>query len=344
LRPSPGVSMTFAQVQVALDFLTRQKLKECKQMSPSPFLPKRDLSVRSGIHHSYTHIAELPSAVRDIYAGLGLEIRPAAHLSQMLKLCEGVDGKIGSMEAGQKLDVCRAMRVLQAIADCAGETNLREVLKRIARSSLDPATPEPSEGKDMVFELELLQYIRYRGLTAQRGEPDIVIQATFGEYFVACKTINSMNNLEKQLSSGVHQVNKLGYGCIAFNFEPHMCFEQPLPAATLREVTDQIDARLRELYVGRERLFNERLRSGRLDGVMLQMSCIADIARSSRDLDAVTHTVYYLRSGLQTAEARDRFDEFRFRMRAGVNKKEKPKLLPSPPSTLNSAETYSGWR
>lgn len=265
----------------------------------------------SGIHYTYTHIAKLPSKVREIYENLALPIRPTAHLGQMLKLCESIDEKIGGLGSSEKLDVCRAMRVLQAIADCAGETNLREPLKRIAGSALDPATPEPSVGKDMIFELELLQYMRYRGLTAWLGEPDIVIKAPFGHYFVACKTINSLANLEKQLRSGVRQVSNLGHGCIAFNFEPHVCFEQPLATARLQDVTDILDARLKEIYSARERLFDKKLEEGRLDGVMLQMSCIADVARSGRDLDAVTHTIYYSRSALQAKEARNRFEGFR---------------------------------
>lgn len=72
-----------------------------------------------------------------------------------------------------------------------------------------------------------------------------------------------------------------------------------------------LDARLKEIYSARKSLFDKRLEEGRLDGVMLQMSCIADVADNGCDLDAVTHTIYYSRSALQAEEARNRFEGFK---------------------------------
>ena len=268
--------------------------------------------MQSGPWLSFKEIALLPAKVRELYKERGIRIRPRSDLARMLELCTDIDVKFESFPADQRLEVSRAYRALHALADCADQTEVVEPLRRIAAKSLMPGVPRPSSGKDALFELELLQYMRYRGLTARLGEPDIIVTAPFGEYSVACKTIYSLKNFETQLSDGTKQIERHGAGCIVFNLEPHMVFEQPLPATGIREVTALVTARLEELYDGESWRFDEKLEADRLDGVMLTMSCTADIPRLN--LPTVTSTVFYSRSDVQCVEARHRFKGFRHSM------------------------------
>lgn len=272
------------------------------------------------IRLTYKQIAQLPEKVMALYEGRGIRIRSGTDLAKMIDLCGNVDSKVDGMGADQLFEVCCAMRVLKTIVDCSSEAEITEALARIATKPLSSASSVPSAGKDALFELEFLQYARIRNLSARLGEPDVVIKAPFGDYFVACKSINSLNNLRKQLSKGSKQVERYGHGCIAFNFEPHMCFEQPLRARSARKVAKLMDTQLHAFYDNYTRLFDQRLSEGSLDGVVLQMSCIVDMTESHFDLNVFTHTVYYSRSNLQEPDAHDRFNGFRMAMKGPLGR------------------------
>ncbi|MFM0013333.1 hypothetical protein PQR46_38035 [Paraburkholderia sediminicola] len=163
------------------------------------------------IQHSYEEIAKLPAQVTALSEQLAVRIGLQADLVKMIRLCTDVHKKVSDMTPDQILEVAQAQRVLLAIVNSAHEVGLKAPLERIATSVLEPTTTIHSEGKDAVFELELLQYIKFRGLHARLGEPDVVVEtAPYGNYFVACKTINSLNNIKGQLRSDYGQVEKYG--------------------------------------------------------------------------------------------------------------------------------------
>lgn len=255
---------------------------------------------------SYKEIAKLPEQVNDLCLRLGIPIKAGADLAKLLKVAVSAE-----TNRQDTLELCLAHRVLRAILACKNEANLKEPLSRIASNTLAPASTEHSPGKEALFELEMLQYIKYRGVTSRLDEPDIVITAPFGEYFIACKTINSLNNFEGQLRSGCKQVEKRGNGCVAFNLEPHVFAEQPVHTNSAKTLRQSLDSYLRGLYGNVQRFFDARLESERIDGVMLQISCFAEVADSPSAMDVFTHTVFYSRFHTQGKAARERFDGFR---------------------------------
>ena len=269
---------------------------------------------------SYEDIAKLPASIRSIFKEFKVDVRPNSDLEKYLELCERAEETIGLLSEVQSAELHHAQRVFLAIVEGGTLTGSEEKtafkgsLARIATNPLDPKTPGGSHALNMVFELEFLQYIRHRGLTARLGEPDIVVSAPFGEYYVACKTINSLANIRANLDKGSVQVANKGKGVIALNFEPHICFDRPYEAQTVFEVYAVIENHLNGLYSRFQQLLDSRLASGGFDGVALQTSCMAVIAESPSDMDTVTHTVYYSRSQLQSKSASDRFYWFKHSM------------------------------
>lgn len=259
------------------------------------------------IRMPYDQMAELAPKVIAIYAKHGVRIGRHCDLAKMIAVCAKAMENVGERTKEELLELGRAHRVLSAIVDCPPSEALKESLNRMASNSLNPAATTHSLGKDALFELEFLQYARRRCLNARLDEPDIVVSALFGDYFIACKTINSLKNLEKQLGSGTVQVERQGNGCIALNFEPHMSFEQPLPANNVSNVSNMLVTRLEELYRKYSRLFDKKLEEGRLDGVALQMSSFAEIPESGLEMVVFTETIYYSRSNLQDDDAIARF-------------------------------------
>lgn len=275
---------------------------------------------------TYDEIALMPAKVRKIYDAFNKKIPATSDLKKYIDLCDGIVEKASSMGEKELVEVHRAQRIFLALIQC--NENLKDLdekaefnssLSQIAANSLDPSTPGGSHALNMIFELDFLQYIRLRGLEARLGEPDIVISAPFGNYYVACKTINSFNNLSSNLERGSAQITRNGFGIIALNLEPHIYFEEPYKAKSLFEVHAVIERHLEELYEDHKKLINKHLASGDFDGVTLQISCVAKIAENPTDLDTVTHNVYYSRPNIQSRECHDRFDGFRKSMEGPIS-------------------------
>lgn len=256
----------------------------------------------------YEDMPKLAESVRAICDRLDVKIRLQTDFANALKLVSDA-GRIES--SGPSIELCLAQRVLSAIVACQYDAELVEPLRRIASSPLNPATPVHSLGKDAVFELEMLQYIRHRHLEGRLGEPDVVVSAPFGDYYVACKTINSLKNFEGQIRAGCTQIVERGHGCIAFNLEPHLLIPQPIQVQSRAQLRQILHPRLENLYRDHQRFVDARLKDGRLDGVLFQISCFAEIAESPSDMDVFTHTVFYCRSHMQNRVATDRFEGFR---------------------------------
>lgn len=267
---------------------------------------------------TYEDIGLLPAKVQKIYDDFGKKIPPTSDLQKYIDLCDGIVEKVSRLSVKELVEVSRARRIFLALVECNDnlsdpdeKAEFGKSLSQIAANSLDPRTPGGSHALNMIFELDFLQYIRLRGMQARLGEPDIVISAPFGNYHVACKTINSFNRLGTNLEKGSTQIAERGVGVIALNLEPHLCFEEPFKAQTLSQVITAITHHLDELYENYKKLFNKHLASGDFDGLTLQMSCVADIAENATDLDTVTHNVYYSRPKIQSKDSHDRFDGFR---------------------------------
>ena len=260
--------------------------------------------MRPEVSMSYEEISNLPICVRALYNKFDIKIRPTVDLEKKLELCANLTKNNKLNPKNTLLDVCHAQRVLNAILACKDENELREPLKRIAEHSLKTNDTKHSLGKDALFELELLQYIKHRRIPASLGEPDIVIKASFGDYFIACKTINSLNNFETQLRSAYHQIEKYGRGCVAFNLEPHMLIEEPLKVTNLSIVSQKLKMAVSTILNKNKKLLKRRMSEGRFDGVIFQMTCIIDY---ENNLNTFTYTYYFSDAQLQEVEPFYRF-------------------------------------
>lgn len=275
---------------------------------------------------SYEDIAKLPANVKSLYKDFDIDIRSGSDLEKYLALCENLLDKIDSLSNAEHIGVHRAQRIFLAIVEC-GESlanteeraALKSVLSQITANPLDPRTPGGSHALNMIFELDFLQYIKFRGLKGRLGEPDIVVLAPFGNYHIACKTINSFKQFNKNLRCGSRQIKKKGNGVIALNLEPHMCLEEPFIAQNVFEVRAALNCHLEGLYKKHKKLINKHLTTGSFDGVVIQISCIAAIASNPTSLDTVTQTIYYSRSNIQSENSYDRFNGFQQSMRGPMS-------------------------
>ena len=78
-----------------------------------------------------------------------------------------------------------------------------------------------SQGKDHLWELDLLFSLRQRGLSCQLADPpDIVVAMADGTFPIACKKVYSEKGVEAQMRRGVKQLTGHGAGgLVAFNID-----------------------------------------------------------------------------------------------------------------------------
>jgi len=274
---------------------------------------------------TYERIEQLPGEIRLIYTEFDKEIRPNSDLHSYLELCDNVVERKPSLTLPEHLELHHAQRVLVAIVDCykllvdAKERSaFKGLIAQIEATPLAPKTPGGSHGLNAVFELEFLQYLRYRNVKARLGEPDIVVSTALGDYYVACKSINSLNNIEKNLEKATSQIAKRGFGIVALNFEPHVYYDGVMTTNDPIEVLATLDGNASDVYKDYEGLFDRKLSDGCFDGITMQVCCVANIVGEETDLNTMTHNVYYSRSSIQPKDAVVRFRSFWSAMR-GVN-------------------------
>ncbi|MDR7009671.1 hypothetical protein [Paraburkholderia strydomiana] len=86
---------------------------------------------------------------------------------------------------------------------------------------MDLSKRPPSQGKDALWELNLLALFRRLGVQAKLLDPpDIVANFGFGEYPIACKKIYSEKGVEAQMRKGAKQLAPYqGGGLVALNID-----------------------------------------------------------------------------------------------------------------------------
>lgn len=266
---------------------------------------------------TYERIEQLPSEIKLIYTEFDKGIRPESDLHKYLELCCNVVERKSSLTLPESLELHHAQRILVAIVDChkllvdAKERSaFKGLIAQIEATPLAPKAPGGSHGLNAVFELEFLQYLRHRNVKARLGEPDIVVSTPFGEYYVACKSINSLNNIEANLEKATSQIAKRGVGIVALNFEPHVYYDGAMTVSDPVEVMAALDRNASDVYKNYEPLFNRKLSAGCFDGITIQVCCVANVVGDLTDLNTMIHNVYYLRSNIQPKDAVVRFRYF----------------------------------
>lgn len=257
---------------------------------------------------SYEKIEELASEVADICKAHSITPSLSSDLNKMLTLCSKATDIARENNSELYLDLCRAKRVLSAISTCKDDALLGEPLRRIARSVLNSSSSEPSQGKDALFELEFHEYLKVHNYRVRLGEPDIIIDTPWGEWFIACKTINSPDNFEKQLSSGCAQVVARGTGCVAFNIEPEREAQELLYLKHPAEADTILNKKLQEQIRDFRRHTLKKIRDGRLDGVIYSKSRFVHFENTNSDLDVYTVTMYSSDIANQKIDAVKRFN------------------------------------
>lgn len=265
---------------------------------------------------SYQQIAERAEETKDIFQQRGIKLPRDSSLAKLLRSAVNLSTswnngeRVGDIR--EILAASHAKRVAGAIVAMAGEANAEQSLRRIAGNPIDLSLRAQSQGKDHLWELELCQWLRGRGMRAFLIDPpDIVLDLAGKSFPIACKKIYSHKGVEAQMSKGAKQLRGFeGGGVVALNID------DLLPEDTVLKERDHVAAsnvlgQFVATFIEEHRFKLQRfVAAGRCDGVLVSASSVCDLEEGGPKFTTITDTTLWTLDSL-APEARSRIEMLR---------------------------------
>lgn len=174
-------------------------------------------------------------------------------------------------------------RIATALLCLENVKNKNKYLKDLLKGNLDFMENRSSHAKSILWELEVLTYIKPIFANAYLDEPDIVIPLEDGDIGISCKKITSEKNLQSLLSKAVSQIekNSCEFGIVAINID-HLTPEKSiLNKNTFTEVADALYEENIKFLHRNEHHFLKYLNKNRILAVIICTNVIADVAKET---------------------------------------------------------------
>ena len=232
---------------------------------------------------SFDAIAERSRLLRQVLADRGIRFHRDSALGVLLRDAERyakdrAEGK-PDMVMRQFVNTAHAYRIAEAVLGAQFDPDVEQCLRRIAGNDVNLSGRTPSMGKDHLWELELLAFLRQRQMTTRlQDPPDLMIELGGADYPIACKKIYSDKGAPAQMRKGVRQLGKLELGgIVAFNIDDLTMGDAILQSRTRQSASDNLARLNKEFLTRHERVFAKYVSEGRCDGVLVSASVMADI-------------------------------------------------------------------
>lgn len=282
---------------------------------------------------TYDQIVQMTTAAKAVLASRNLKLHRLSVLAQIFDKTSllSKEWSAGERTEGwldRLLAAAHAIRIAEAMVEVKDEPAARECLKRMSKDNMDLADREQSQGKDALWELELLSYLRRHGLRqARMAEPDIVVPMEWGDYPIACKKINSDAGTENQIKSACKQLNKFdGRGIIALNIDETTEASLIWERASTEELGRDLSKLLTEFIDRHREAMQDAVMKGKCDGFVLSVSVLAELRNSKPRFNNQTQIqLWNLTDGPN--EARARFRAFGETMIASIASKPRASLF-----------------
>lgn len=253
---------------------------------------KTDLDFESGTTRpdsvsTYSEVAARGQALRSLLSKKNIRVHRDSALGVLLRDADRLakawdEGDSSERGIFRLLNAAHVNRISEAILMVGDEPGAVEPIRRIAGSDMDLSARSLSHGKNALWELDLLSFLRRRSIDAELIDPpDIVCRFPFGKYAIACKKVYSEKGVEAQMRKGVTQLIPFGgVGLVAFNLD------DLAPERTILQSVSQADAadflaKQNHSFIDRHRSKVQRfIAEGRCDGILVSTTVVSDIVQS----------------------------------------------------------------
>lgn len=267
----------------------------------APSLIRLHAVERSDRVSTYAEVAAFVDQCRTALADEGLQVKPNSALGSLFakagRLNKTWIAGTDTEDITTLIEADEAYRIAEVVAAAIKESDAREAIRRITKSDMRLSVRQPSQGKDALWELSLIAFLRGRGATVRfRDPPDLEIDlgGSLGGYGVACKKVYSLDSVEKQFSKGLKQIEPYrGWGMVAFNLDD-LIEERSVLVAPTRAAAAQALSHRNQAFIERSRLrFQEAVMAGRCDGVWVSSCAHSDIGGMSPRFNRITENTLW---------------------------------------------------
>lgn len=298
--------------------------------TPGPTNQPMSMSSFEGVQHlpledriTFEQLATLGSSVKALFDRLSIEIRPQSALATLLVRVNTIAEQWRNGE-GQDvkamIHVTTAMRVIEAVLAAQNDPEAVHCYKRIAKKDVDLFSPTPSQGKDALWELQLLGIFRSRGLIATLGEPDINITISDLTIPIACKKIYSPKNLESQLRSAGSQLKIRGEGGIAaLNIDAQLPKDHLILSQRTSDAASTLVDVGHTFLANHQSLIRRMIKSGKFDAVLVSVSCPMENKNVRPRFNVGTESLLWCPAGICSAEGNMRVEMLRIAMKLPIS-------------------------
>lgn len=159
------------------------------------------------------------------------------------------------------------------------------------------STRQQSQGKDMLWELELLRSLRIGGVAVRLEEPpDLVVglDGLLGDYGIACKKIYSEKGVGNRLKEGCDQLRRTGMaGIVAFNLDDILTERAMLSKKSHEEAFEALVAHNKGFLDRNLEALQSAVMAGGCDGVLMSTTVPAEIYSASPSFNRVRGAVLF---------------------------------------------------
>jgi len=267
----------------------------------APSLIRLHAVERSDRVSTYAEVAAFVDQCRSALAAEGLEVKPNSALGSLFakagRLNKTWIAGTDAEDIATLIEADEAYRIAEAVVAAIEEAEAREAIRRITKSDMRLSFRQPSQGKDALWELSLIAFLRSRGVPVGFKDPpdlEIYLGDSLGGYGVACKKVYSLDSVGKQFSKGLKQIEPYqGCGLVAFNLDDLIEERSILVTATRSAAGDTL-ARRNQAFIERNRLrFQEAVMAGRCDGVWVSSCAHSDIGGMSPRFNRITENTLW---------------------------------------------------
>lgn len=266
---------------------------------------------------TFGEIANRAQSVRDLIARHRLQLHRESTLAKLLRdanklATDWQEGRTERSGVRQLVNAAHANRISEALLSIQDDSNFRTYLKRIAGNPIDLSDRNQSQGKDALWEVDLLNFMSRRGVVLRLCDPpDLMATLHFGEYPIACKKIYSERGLDAQMRKGVSQLARCGQGgLVAINIDDLVPKDVILKTRSLENAEEFLASNNHEFIDRNQACLQRYVMNGKCDGVIVSTTVLADMELSSPRFNTYTQATFWtLTRG--NSIARERFNKLR---------------------------------
>ena len=248
--------------------------------------------------------AELRAKVEHVKAAIeqkGFNCRPNSALGSLFRKAQVLDEQWQAQSDAQDIltlmQADDAVRIAQAVEAVLDDPQAAEPIRRITKSDMHLTTRQPSQGKDALWEIDLLAFLCRHGVPARlREPPDLVITlpGLLGDYGFACKKVYGEDSVASQLRKGCKQLCAMrGPGVVAFNLDDLTPERALLVQPTRQAANDRLHALNIAFMQRHQQDFQGMVLAGKCDGVLLSTTAQADVEGMSPRFNRVTEVTMW---------------------------------------------------